>query len=173
MQQARVDFKYNLLTTPVTNNAYLFYGRVLALDPDNHEARQGIYNIAEKYIEWAIDNANAGNFSLAKSYLGKAASVDPNHPNIPAVTRLINEHRNANKLVYYLATDGLDQKSTWLVQELQDIGHTVDEKKATVVITARTDAEGQWIYQQMNNATPSRIHARLELGNEPHVRLIY
>ena len=173
LEQARADFNQRRLTTPLDNNAYYYYQRVLALDPGNEMARQGIYDIAEKYLEWSIDSANAGNFPSARDYLGKASSLDPDHPNIPAVTRLIEEHEKANKETYYLPVDGVDQKADWVVSELLDIGQTAAKKGATAVITARTDAEGRWIYQQMNNASPQRIHARLEIGKRPSVRLIY
>lgn len=173
LQQARYDFDHNKLTTPENDNAYLYYRRVLSLDKDNQDAQQGIYDVAEKYLEWAIDNANDGNLGLARRFLGSAQSIDPEHPNIPAVVKLIDEHQNANKLTYYLQVDGLDSRSAWLASELSDIGRSASKRKATVVITARSDAEGRWIYQQMNNGSPERIHARMEIGDEPCVRLVY
>lgn len=173
LEQATLDFKQNRLTTPRDNNAYLYYMRVLALDPHNVRANQGIADIAEKYLDWAIEDANAGHYPSAKSFLGKAHAIEPDQPNIPAVRRLIEEHQNASNLTYYLPTDSLNQKSESIVNELKDIGHSISKKKASVVITARTDSEGQWIYQQMNAATPDRIHARLDIGDRPSVRLIY
>ncbi|HKI74296.1 MAG TPA: hypothetical protein VJ998_06625 [Pseudomonadales bacterium] len=173
LQQAQYDVDHNKLTTPLNDNAYFYYLRVLSYDKDNQAARQGIADIAEKYLEWSIDNANDGNISLATRYLGRAKSIDPDHPNIPAVTRLIDEHQSASRMTYYLQIDGLDSKASWLASELGDIGRTADKRKATAVITARTDAEGRWIYQQLNNGSPERIHARLEIGSKPSVRLIY
>ena len=173
LEQANYDLQRKRLTTPLNNNAYFCYSRVLALDPDNPQAKQGIRNIADQYLAWAIDNANAGNYRIARSYLGKAASLDPDHPNIPAVQKLISEHEHANKLTYYLPVDGLDHRADWVVSQLKDIGHAVTKRHATVVITARNDAEGRWIYQQLNAATPDRVHARLEIGDKPKVRLIY
>ena len=120
-----------------------------------------------------MDAANRGDVRLATQYLGKARSVDEGHPNIPAVARLIEEHKNANKTTYYLSIEGLDQKSDEIIRELLDIGRTAAMRSATAVITARNDAEGRWIYQQLNAASPERIHARMEIGSKPSVRLIY
>lgn len=173
LDQARLDVRHDRLTTPLDNNAHLYYTRVLALDPSNASAKQGIRHIAGKYLEWAIDDANAGNYHRAGYFLGKASAVDPNHPNIAAVRRLIREHRHSIKMNFYLAKPGLDHRTSRMVKQLHDIGRTVAKKHATVVITARSDSEGQWIYQQLNAATPDRVRARLDIGDKPRIRLIY
>lgn len=171
MHRARAAFDAYRLTTPLNDNAYYLYLRVLSLDPDNAAAQQGIYDIAEKYLEWAMDSARAGRLQEARGYLDKARSVDDKHPNLQAVATMIDEHRNANRMTYYLATDGLDHKTDWMKSELADIARRADKMQATAIITARDDAEGRWIYQQMNESTPERLRARLEIGSRPNVRL--
>jgi len=163
----------NRLTTPLNDNAYFLYLRVLTIDPDNADALQGLNDIAEKYLEWAIENVNHNRFHSATDYLNKARSIDENHPNITAVRNFIEERRNSSRLIYYLSTDGLAQRTAWIVDELRGIGQTAAEHHATAEITARTDEEGRWIYRQLNQATPDRLRARIELGARPGIRLRY
>lgn len=173
LQEAQQDFDRDQLTTPLNDNAYYHYLRVLSIDPDNANAKRGIADIAEKYLEWSMNAVNAGNFRLARDFLGSARSVAPDNPNIAAVNRLIEERRHASNMTYYLSIDGLNHKTRWVIDELKDIGRVSVKRKATAVITARSDAEGRWIYQQMNNGAPERVHARLEIGDRPRVQLIY
>lgn len=173
LRQAGLNLKHGALTTPANNSAYHFYQRVLELDPNNKRAQRGIYEIADKYLEWAINKANGGHFKLARRYLAEAHKLDPHHPNIPAVTRLIDEREQANKMTWYLPHDGLNQKTGSLINQLHEVGQTATKKNATVVITARTDKEGRWIYQQMNAASSERIRASLVIGSRPSVRLNY
>jgi hypothetical protein len=67
----------------------------------------------------------------------------------------------------------LDARSESLAASLQTIGRSAAAKAAQVIIIARNDEEGRWIYQQMNGASESRIRARVEFGAPPEVRLLY
>ncbi|HJN52706.1 MAG: hypothetical protein QF828_06920 [Pseudomonadales bacterium] len=164
----------NRLTTPAEDCAYYRYLSVLALDPGNREALQGIHDIVEKYLDWAIRDANENNFRRAESYLNKARTVDETHPNIDAVAEQIAQKSNARIMTYRLSTEGLNIRASWITDELVDIGTEVQQQNATVVITARSDAEARWIYQQLNHATGDvRVRAEVKMGAIPSVRLIY
>lgn len=172
--EAREALAQNRLTTPAEDSAYYRYLRVLTLDADNRPAQQGIYDIVEKYLDWAIRDAKGSNFRRAQSYLNKARTVDESHPNIDAVAQQIAQKRNARIMTYQLSTEGLNIRAAWITEELVEIGAEVQQKNAMVVITARSDAEARWIYQQLNDATGDvRVRAEVQLGTNPSVRLIY
>lgn len=173
LDEAYTAFQQDKLTTPLNDNAYYRYLRVLSLDPENAEAEQGINDIVEKYLEWAIDYARDGRFSMARRHLNKARSVDETHPNIPAVAKLIDDQATADRMTYRLSPDRLRQRTPSMVEELVGIGREASSQGATVVIYARSDEEGRWIYQQLNSATPERIRARIELSTPPRIRLVY
>lgn len=173
LDEARVAMDDERLTTPVDDNAYYRYLRVLSLDPANDAAEEGIANIVEKYLEWAIENARQQRLWTATDFLNKARSVDENHPSIDAVAKLINDQRRVDHMTYRLSPGGVSRKAERVIGELYQIGRRVAREDANVVIVGRTDAEGRWIYQQLNEATPLRVRARFELGDYPAVRLIY
>ncbi len=60
-----------------------------------------------------------------------------------------------------------------MAAELLEIGREAGEHNATAIIYARSDAEGRWIYQQLNRATSTRLRARIELSTPPRIRLEY
>lgn len=170
---ARAAFDANQLTTPLDNNAYFLYLQILAIDEDNSDALQGLNDIVEKYLEWAIESSNFDRFKDAIHYLNAARSIDEDHPNIAAVENLIGDLQHARRERFPVAGDALDARSESLAASLQSIGRAAAEKAAQVIIIARNDEEGRWIYQQMNGASETRIRARVEFGAPPEVRLLY
>ena len=173
LDEAVTAFHDNRLTTPLNDNAYYRYLRVLALDPHNAEAEHGIADIADKYLVWAMDRAANGDYRSATEYLNKAKSVDEGHPNIPAVTNYINDRRGASRFLYRLPPGPLTDRADSVAKDIREIGVAATEHRALCIITARSDAEGRWIYQQLNSATSIRIRGRIEIGETPEIRLVY
>ncbi|MEX0943945.1 MAG: hypothetical protein WD002_15545 [Pseudomonadales bacterium] len=171
--EARSAFEANQLTTPLDNNAYFLYLQVLAIDEDHLDALQGLNDIVERYLEWAIESATFNRFRDATHYLNSARSIDEAHPNISAVENLIDDLRHASRERFPVPADELDARSNDLAGSLMTIGRTAVAKQAKVTIIARDDEEGRWIYQQMNAASETRVRARVELGAPPEVRLRY
>ncbi|MDZ7685059.1 MAG: hypothetical protein U5O39_08710 [Gammaproteobacteria bacterium] len=173
LHEAEMAFEDARLTTPVDDNAYLRYLRVLSLDPENEAAAQGITAIVEKYLSWALEHAEAGNLRLATRYLRNAASIDDDHPGIESIGKRVSELKVASRDTHRLPVAPLDGRSPEIARKLHRLARLATERDALVVISARTDAEGRWIYQQMNGATPGRIRARLELSSRPRIRMVY
>jgi tetratricopeptide (TPR) repeat protein len=65
------------LTTPAHDNAYTYYQRVLAIQPENVAARIGVQRITDKYIELADHASQSGRVNSAKGHLQKALMVNP------------------------------------------------------------------------------------------------
>lgn len=172
LDKANMALRADRLTTPLDDNAYFGYLRVLSLDPENQQAEQGIANIVERYLTFAIDRAHAGATRPATEFLNNAKSIDPEHPNIPAVTRLIEDRRTTSSQRHRIPLPSLDRRAPDLADNLSEIGKNASEAGVMVVITARTDAEGRWIYQQLNSETETRVRARFELGSAPSILLV-
>lgn len=170
---ARAAFDANQLTTPLDNNAYFRYLQILAIDEDNSDALQGLNDIVERYLEWAIESANFDRFKDAIHYLNAARSIDEDHPNIAAVGNLIGDLQHAHRERFPVSGDELNARSDSLAASLRTIGRNAAAKAAQVIIIARNDEEGRWIYQQMNGASETRIRARVEFGAPPEVQLLY
>lgn len=72
-------------TTPSRDNAYKYYQMVLAIEPDNKEARAGLQTIVDRYV-WFIKKAKAeGKLGLARRILIKAESVLPDDPELQSI----------------------------------------------------------------------------------------
>ncbi len=168
LEEARVAFASNRLTTPNEDNAYFRYLQVLAIDPDNAAAEDGINAIVEQYLSWAIDNAREGRFSKAANYVGKASSVDPEHPNIAPVIRLINDSRQQGDRTFRLDRTALRNRAVD-PDTFEAIVQEILRGESFVIIRAPDDASGRWLYQQLNNLTSTRVQASLEIGIPPAV----
>ena len=75
---AKALARYRLLL-PEDDNAYGYYRRVLALDPDNGEAYAGLSQIVQKYGEMAENSLDKNDLVKAELYVERALSVDPGH----------------------------------------------------------------------------------------------
>jgi serine/threonine-protein kinase PpkA len=78
-QAALVD---NRLALPADNSAYYYYQKVLELDPDNSQARDGVTHIAERYLALAKKAVEKGQHTKAKQYVQLGLSVQSDHPDL-------------------------------------------------------------------------------------------
>lgn len=166
-------FDEDRLTTPIDDNAYLKFLQVLSIEAENKAANQGIAEIVEKYLAWAIAAVQNKQYRKALAYVTKANSVDENHLNIKPVEKMIRNQQLANHKVYRLDRNLLKERAPSLVEKLQGIARQIEYHQAAIVISAPTDGEGRWIYQQLNYATENRIRATFELSSKPEVRISY
>ena len=90
---AEEDLIATRLTTPAGRNAVEKYRKILQLDPDNRQAREGLDRVVNKYI-YLMDNAISHNhLDSASNYLHKGITVNPNHSNIPAAQARLDAAR--------------------------------------------------------------------------------
>lgn len=161
------------LTTPIDNNAYVRYLQVLSIDPENREAESGIAFIVETYLRWAVDNIQRGSYRKAINYVNKAKSVDERHTAIVTLEKILHLYDDSGKPSFSFSRSAISDKSPATLAEIRKIALEVVRHDATVVIEAPTDAIGRWIYQQLNDATEDRVHARFLLTNNIRIVLIY
>ncbi len=122
LREAGKAFANDHLTTPVDDNAWYRYLRVLTLDPDNPSALQGINDIVEKYLSWAIQDIEAGYLHKAHNYLAKVNAIDDTHPNLAAVQKRLAEQENTRQQIVALSVYDLDHKTNTLADKLNRLG---------------------------------------------------
>jgi len=172
LREAEQAFLDHRLTTPVDDNAWFRYLRVLRLDPGNERAAHGISDIIDKYMEWALEDIEAGYMHKARKYIARARGIDETHPNLLAVERRLEEKTSDYQETIWLPPVELTERSPALEIRLLDLGGQIQLQNALVVIAARTDAEGRWIYQQLNKADPeNRIRAQIRIESRPSLRI--
>ncbi|SEN50576.1 hypothetical protein [Nitrosomonas marina] len=70
------------MTTPPGDNAYEHYQAVLAVEPDNAEARAGIQKMVDMYIYFAEKAITDGEENTARVYLQRAEKLSPGSPRL-------------------------------------------------------------------------------------------
>ncbi len=89
----RIDLAGQRLTTPPGANALEHFTLALKLDPKNKAAKQGIVDIAQKYIEFADKNLAGGDVAQFGQFLDRAADVSKVVPDNAEVTKEIAARR--------------------------------------------------------------------------------
>lgn len=169
------------LLSPLGDNAHDRYRAVLIYDPDNTRAISGLQAIALRYLDLARSAAARSALSQAQGYLDLAASVDPGNPLVAEFSEKVSNQRARLQNASPLAQDGkvvqlngelLRQRSDELAADLQQLARKVKDTGEFLLIVARTDAEGRWIYQQMRDGTPDYLlRGDIHLGSPPRIEL--
>jgi len=85
------------LLTPINDNAWESYRKILELDPSHEKALAGIIKIKENFAAWAMNEANQGNFEQAEVFYRKALEVAPGAPDILAALSRVREKQRAGE----------------------------------------------------------------------------
>ncbi len=162
----------NRLTTPQPDNAYSLYQEVLKIDPDDPRAQRGFEKIVERYVKLALTAADRQRYEQGWMMLERAREVDPAHPAIAPTERQLDLLENARREKVRLDGSALAQRTSAVQSTLKRLGRRASQAGCRVNISARSDAEGRWVYQQLNSgAGDARVRARLTVASPPTVEL--
>jgi len=160
------------LLSPVDDNAHGRYRRVLAIDPENKFASEGIHNIVMRYLELANAASRQGRFSDAESYLERARFVDDEHAAIAGAEAILEAEINSGDLVFAMDPGRVAGKSVEVIDELASIAGQAQTNEAFVLITAPNDEIARWMYAVMRDSVNGyRLRGNIELGGHAIIRL--
>ena len=163
----------NRLLTPPEVSAHAYFMRVLAVEPDNAVALQGIQDIVAQYLQLAEQASRQGQFENAENYLHRAEQVDRTHAGIASAWAALEAERESPDVVHSINARELASQSVALTQQLAQIAMQARDSGAFFLITAPNDAQARWIYLQMQAAVEGhRLRGNIELGETPTIRLI-
>lgn len=167
------------LTTPLDDNALDRYRAVLVLDAGNVRALNGLQVITQRYLDWARSYLDRDDLTRAGIMLARAKTVDANHTDIKAMSEeVIRKAPSVLKSRPYKARDNewpldtarLDSHHPRLVSELSVIAQRLKLSGESMLIVARNDKEGRWIYKKMRQAVPGyRLRGNIKLGRKPKI----
>ena len=103
------------LTTPEGANALETYKKVLAKQPGNKSALEGINNVHDRYMSWAFHYEKQNDMDRAIRFYNKALSIDPN--NVIARTNL-NKIQRIERINNTTGPANVDAINTKEVQNL-------------------------------------------------------
>ncbi|WP_111641217.1 hypothetical protein [Marinimicrobium alkaliphilum] len=169
------------LLEPSRDNAYDYYQQVLLIEPDNAMARTGIQAIMLSYLDSARTAAANSDHRGARRALAQAASIDPESDLVAEVRATIEAQAEARVRAqggaegsfHRLDSGALSARSDAVAAQLVELAEQVREQGASILISARNDAEGRWIYQQMRAAVPGfLLRGDIAIQSPPGVRVL-
>jgi len=167
---ARIAYDDNRLMTPPGNNAYDAYREVLEIDPENAVARQGITDIALRYVELADVAMNQAQYDNAASLLTRGERVQPGRPEIADARKRLAAARENKVETFELDPRGLSSQNQEMLERLAQIARYIRASESTFLINARNDAEGRWIYQVMRESVEGyRLRGNIAIAGTPTI----
>ena len=184
LSEADYALSQNKLLNPISDNAHDRYRSVLLLDPQNERAKLGLQTIALRYVEQARTAAKRGNLSEAQSLIRYARGIDNNAVVQDAAETLRKQISTMPPLAPakpYQAGEGevvldakmVQAKDPQIVTQLKGVAQKAKDTDQFVLIIARSDPEGRFIYQQLRNAVPGYlVRGDIKIGSPARVKLV-
>lgn len=163
----------NRLMTPAYDNAYDRFKQVLREAPGNEQAKQGLIAVGERYVDLAESAYRAGNREQALLYLRRAAKADPDHARLVVLSKRYEKRSVSAASEYLLPLQALDRRDVKVQNTLAEVARRARGTSSRVLIIARSDEEGRWIYRIMRQAVEGyRIRGNIQKGPAPKVILL-
>ena len=189
--KADLDLAEDRLTQPTSSNAVDRYRAVLLLDKANQHAALGLRNSATRYLELAMSQSLRGAYDKAFNLVAAAESISGQSVKSTAMKQSIKAAQQANRqmhnrskvthlvkktnslqTVFTLNPEDLSARNENIKSQLATLASRVKESKEYVLIYARNDAEGRWVYQQMRRTTEGyRLRGNIKRHKKPQIVL--
>lgn len=187
LAQAQTAFREARYTSPDHDNAYDKFHSVLLLNPDNNQARSGLQAIMLRYAQLIRTALRDGRISSAKNYMRQVEVFYPANTLLmdlkkkitkaqrAIATRVVKEREEQANYVeeIKLSRDDLASKSEEMTRLLAQIAIRLQQTKESVLIFARNDSEGRWIYRQLKSAVQGyRVRGDIRIARSPKIRIM-
>ncbi len=160
------------LLTPADDSAHARFTRVLAYEPNNTLALEGLEAIVLRYVELADDAIRQGLFDQAAELLGRARFVDRSHPAIAAAEQRLGQEEESGDLFFDLNANQIAARTDSVRDRLANIARQAKEHEAFFLITAPSDEQARWMYSVMREAVAGyRLRGNIELASRYSIRL--
>ncbi len=144
------------LLTPESDNAFMWFGKALALRPDYKRAQDGIERIVERYLQLAAQALARDAYPTARTFIARAKRILPEHAGITRVERQLERMQSAERQRLNLDRQALDTRSAQLAAELAAFGRDARANGRLVRIFVPSDALGRWVYEQLSQSEGER-----------------
>ena len=162
------------LLSPEDDNAVAYYQEAAALAPGHEMVAEGLERVVERYLALAAQAIERERWASARSMLDRARIVDGDHSGIAPLRRQVELLAAARREVLELVHSEVRGRQAGVAAELETLGSAARQPNARVTIRAGSDADGRWIYEQLNKAPGTRrIRAGLSLGVPPRVTVLF
>lgn len=182
LAEADYAMSQDRLLSPIEDNAFDRFHSVLLMDPGNKSAKSGLQAIALRYIEMARNSIARGQFSQAQSHINNARGIDPKSPLLDETTAYLRRERANQPPVeaykpgpneHLLNAQELSRKSSAVIAQLAELAQKAKDSGDLVMIYARNDAEGRWIYAQMRDSLEDfLLRGDIRIATQPRVQFV-
>lgn len=194
LRQAERALYGDRLMYPEDDNAYDRYQAVLKLQPGNAQAKSGLQQIVVRYVQMGREALRHSRLSDATAYAQRAKSIDASNPLLQEfeqhLSEAVRQHAAAPVKVaperpvssklgkpesgseseYNLDVADLNQRGDAIRAVLKDVAERVKNSDEVLLIVARNDAEGRWLYKEMKKAAEGyRIRGDIKVGSPPRI----
>lgn len=169
---------------PLHNNAYDLYQSVLLLSKNNTQAQSGLQAILVGLANDVRSLVSAKRLSSARKQVRVIEKYFPSSILVDELSALIRETQrqmpkpkivSEPKTQYEelaLSAPALKARSPELISQLHLVANRLAKSDESVMIFARTDKEGRWIYKQLKNGAKGyRIRGDIRIGR-PRLRFL-
>jgi hypothetical protein len=162
----------NRLLEPIDDNAHGRFMRVLAYEPNNKIALEGLQEIVVRYLRLSEEAGRRGLFREAATLLDRAKFVDDEHPDIINVSKALQEEMDSGDLFFELNQQEFASRSESAQETLADIARQAQLHSAFFLIIATNDDLARWMFSVMRDSVAGyRLRGNIELANRTSVRL--
>lgn len=174
------------------DNAYDRFHSVLMLNSDNSTAKAGLQAIMLSYSDRIRRLMEADRLDSAQNILTQVETYYPANGLLLELKKGIDEQRRAQAKQLVIASESsieepkqqryeeiklnpkdLSSKNDSAVELLNAIALRLQTTDESVMIYARNDAEGRWIYKQMKSAVKGyRVRGDIRYSKSPKIRIL-
>ena len=197
LMQAEAAYRKGYLLPPLEPNAYDRFHSVLLLDSNNSVARSGLQAILLNYADKVRRSLAVGKLAQAEQLLTDVEIYFPANPLLMDFrqdirkqklamaeaakaaakqrnsNRSINEPQPENYIDIELDVASLSKKDEQILSVLKDVAFRLRETDESILIYARNDKEGRWIYRQLKEAVKGyRVRGDIRYSKSPKLRVL-
>lgn len=195
LYEAQDALAHDRLTSPRNDNALAGYQRVLALDPRNEKARAGIKLISRRYLSMAKKAEQENDFSRALGYARQAQRMAPGYEGAGHMVKHLQQRKaeyDAQQMQivkagigaqvtlkskgneYFLAAGDVARRNITAKAQLAQIAEKAKNLDSRLLIVAKNDGDGRWIYSQMRDSltTDYRLRANIRVDSDTRIVLL-
>lgn len=177
LQRADTALAMQALTDPVSENAYDLYRAVLILEPTNIRAQEGLKNVSAAFPAQVEEAIVGKQYDAALRKLQKGLIIFPGNQQLKQMesqvraAKQVRAQAAAKSTTVVLSATDLTAKSAGVEVILRNLAKRAAASNELLIINARNDAEGRWIYKTMKDAVGSRLRGDIKISSSPSIQL--
>ena len=173
MQAAQIAERREHFIGPGGANALHYYQAILSDYPSHIAAREGVNRIEDLFLYRAKLAAVRGDEDIYQKNLAFLNRIDGKSLAVLEARQLQVKGSAEGILRYVLAEGQLQRDQAKLKRRVGQAAQAARLLQSRMLIIAKTDADGRWIYQLMRKLHPDyQFRANIQLGSPSRIELL-